>query len=64
MELPVAERAVLASALLESLEAETVPELSAEWSAEVDRRLQEVKTGAVALRDADSVFRDAFASLA
>ena len=64
MALPVAERAVLAAALLESLETETAPDLSTEWKSEVDRRLREVRTGAVSLRDADSVFRDAFASLA
>ena len=64
MELPVAERAVLAAALLDSLETETAPDLSTEWKAEVDRRLREARTGAVSLRDADSVFRDAFASLA
>ena len=64
MELPVAERAVLASALLESLEAETAPDLSDEWKTEIDRRIREVKTGAVSLREADAVFRDAFAALA
>ena len=64
MELPVAERAVLAVALLESLEADTAPDLSDEWKTEVDRRLRDVKTGAASLRDADAVFRDAFAALA
>lgn len=64
MELPIAERAMLAAVLLESLESESVPSLSAEWEAEIDRRLREVDSGKVVLSDADSVFRNAFASLA
>ena len=63
MELPVAERAMLAAVLLESLESESTPPLSSEWEAEIDRRLREVDAGEVALRDADSVFRNAFAAL-
>lgn len=63
MDLPVAERAVLATALLESLETESESVLSAEWAAEIDRRIHEVEAGEVSLRDAESVFRDAFASM-
>jgi outer membrane protein TolC len=37
--------------------------LSPEWKAEVQRRCREVDDNLVALRDAESVFKTAFASL-
>jgi hypothetical protein len=64
MGLPPALRAFVAEKLIESLDAPDSPPLSAKWKREVRRRCAEVDRGAVALRDADSVFAKAYASLA
>ena len=64
MGLPPALRAFVAEKLIESLDAPDSPPLSAKWKKEVRRRCAEVDRGAVTLRDADSVFAKAYASLA
>ncbi|MBP1589510.1 MAG: addiction module protein [Kiritimatiellae bacterium] len=59
--LPRGERALLAVALLDSLEQEEP--LPPEWAAVVNRRRQDVATGRVELRDADEVFSSARSAL-
>ena len=63
LELPSTVRAFVAEKLIESLDAAPADSLSPEWKAEVQRRCREVDENLVALRDAASVFKTAFASL-
>ena len=63
LELPSTVRAFVAEKLIESLDAAPAGSLSPEWKAEVQRRCREVDENLVALRDAESVFKTAFASL-
>ena len=64
LELPPALRAFVAEKLLESLDSQAAPKLSAKWRAEVRRRCAEVDSGMVDLPTAASVFKKAYASLA
>lgn len=63
MGLPPALRAFVAEKILESLDAPDSPSLSAKWRKEVRRRCAEVDRGAAKLRNADTVFAKAYASL-
>ena len=63
LELPSTVRAFVAEKLIESLDATPADSLSPEWKAEVQRRCREVDENLVTLRDAESVFKTAFASL-
>ena len=63
LELPSTVRAFVAEKLIESLDVAPADSLSPEWKAEVQRRCREVDENLVALRDAESVFKTAFASL-
>jgi len=56
-------RAFVAERLIESLDVLPGAELSPEWQKEVNRRCTELDRGTVELRDADDVFRKAYASL-
>ena len=62
MGLPPALRAFVAENLIESLDGPDNP-LSAEWQEEIRRRCAEIDNSAGQLRDADSVFKNASASL-
>ncbi len=64
LELPLPTRAFVAEKLIESLDAEDAAGLSPKWKAEIRRRCREVDQGTVQLRDADAVFKKAFATLA
>lgn len=61
--LPLQQRAFVAEKLLESLDAAPSAELSPEWRAEIRKRSREVETGTAALRDAEEVFKNAYAAL-
>ena len=63
LELPASQRAFVAEKLLESLDVDEMPELSAKWQEEVRRRCEEVDRGTVELRDAEAVFARAYESL-
>ena len=60
---PPALRAFVAEKLIESLDVPESLPLSAKWRKEVRRRCVQVDNGTVALRDADVVFPNAYASL-
>ncbi len=63
MELPPALRAFVAEKLIESLdETDSLP-LSAQWKEEIRRRCAEIDKNSAQLRDADAVFKKAYASL-
>jgi putative addiction module component (TIGR02574 family) len=47
--LPPEQRAALADSLLESLDTEVDPDAEGAWKLEIQRRLQEIDSGAVAL---------------
>ncbi len=47
MQLPLAERAALAAALIESLDDVVDEDAEAAWSVEIERRLREIEAGAV-----------------
>lgn len=64
MDLPPVLRAFVAEKLIESLDAPEAPALSAKWRKEIRRRCVEVDRGSVKLRDAETVFAKAYASLA
>jgi putative addiction module component (TIGR02574 family) len=64
LELPPAVRAFVAEKLIESLDAASVGELSAQWREEIRRRCAEIDRGTVELRDAESVFARAYLALA
>ena len=63
LELPPPLRAFMAEKLIESLDAPATPPLSARWREELRRRCSEMDRSAVELRDADTVFAKAFATL-
>lgn len=60
-ELPDADRATLAGAMLESLEPVPTPEVNAAWSREIARRVADVDRGAVELADWEDVRAELFA---
>jgi len=64
LELPPALRAFVAEKLIESLDSQAAPKLSAKWRTELRRRCAEVDRGMVGLPTAASVFKKAYASLA
>jgi hypothetical protein len=64
LELPPAARAFVAEKLLESLDTSPRGELSPKWQEEVRRRCREIDQGAVELREAETTFARAFATLA
>jgi putative addiction module component (TIGR02574 family) len=57
--LPAADRARLAEELIESLEAHADPEAEAAWDREIERRVNEIQSGAVSLVSADDVHAEA-----
>lgn len=57
--LPPEERARLVDQLLETLNEPAARELDAAWDAEIDKRLAEYDSGAVAAIDAEEVFAKA-----
>ncbi|MBM4028021.1 MAG: addiction module protein [Planctomycetes bacterium] len=63
MDLPTPLRAFLAAKLIESLDADGAPELSADWKEEIGRRCREIDEGAVRLVDAEEAFARAYARL-
>jgi len=63
MKLPTPLRAYVAEKLIESLDLDDAPKLSAKWRREIRRRCAEVDRGTVNLRDARDVFASARASL-
>ena len=63
MELPAALRAFVAERLIESLDVQDTPQLSAQWRDELQRRCAEMDRGAGDLRDASQVFAKAYAAL-
>jgi hypothetical protein len=63
LDLPDDQRGELAELLLRSLEPDdgdelTAPQWEAEWSAELGRRLQEIRDGRVELVDGDGVLEE------
>jgi putative addiction module component (TIGR02574 family) len=60
-ELPESDRAMLAGAMLESLEPRPTPEVKAAWSREIERRVREIDTGGVELLDWDEIRAELFA---
>ena len=62
--LPPVLRAFVAEKLIESLDLPEAPALSAKWRKEIRRRCTQVDRGAAQLRDAETVFTKAYASLA
>lgn len=61
--LPADERELIAVELMASLE-DASPDWEAEWGREVDRRVQELESGAVALRSWEDVKTDLLTRLA
>ncbi|MFZ1933863.1 MAG: addiction module protein [Thermoguttaceae bacterium] len=61
--LPPAIRALLAEKLIDSLDVTAGGELSPVWREEIRRRCGEIDQGTADLRDAESVFARAYASL-
>ena len=59
-----AERAELAGLLLQSLETEPDADVEAEWAAEVERRVQEIESGAVQMIPWEEVRAELHARLA
>lgn len=64
LELPLTLRAYVAEKLIESLDVDEAPPLSAEWREEIRRRCEEMDRMEVELLDADEVFARAHARLA
>lgn len=64
LDLPPVLRAFVAEKLIESLDLPETPALSAKWRKEIRRRCMQVDRGAAKLRDAETVFAKAYASLA
>ncbi len=59
------ERAVVANALLESInDADDASEVDDAWRVEVSKRLQEMRSGTVEMIDADELFAELRASVA
>lgn len=63
MELPSPFRAFIAERLLESLDCEKAPPLSAKWKAEIRRRCSEIDRSTAKMHSAETVFKRAYASL-
>ena len=63
LELPRHIRAFVAEKLIESLDVVPEVELSSAWRDEVRKRCREMDEGVIELRDADAVFKNAFAAL-
>ncbi len=61
--LPARERARLAERLISSLDDQTDPDAEKLWVEEAERRLDELRSGAVKSRPAESVFRKARSTL-
>ncbi len=62
--LDVDERAVVAHALLDSInDADDASEVDDAWRVEVSRRLEEMRSGSVEMIDADELFAELRASL-
>ena len=61
--LPLQLRAFVAEKLIESLDASPAEELSPAWRAEIRQRSREIETGAAVLRNAEDVFKKAYAAL-
>ena len=64
LDMPPALRAFVAEKLIESLDLAEAPRLSAKWRKELRRRCIQVDRGVAKLRDAETVFAEASASLA
>ena len=62
LELPPSVRAFVAEKLIESLDVQEAPRLSAKWKTELRRRCAEVDRGAASLHAADAVFKKAYTS--
>ncbi|HOV74391.1 MAG TPA: addiction module protein [Candidatus Hydrogenedentes bacterium] len=60
---PVEARALLAEKLIESLDSEPAPGLSAEWTEEIRRRCREIDEARVGLLDAQAVLEQGYALL-
>lgn len=58
MALPPKSRAELAELLIQSLEEPDDPEIKSAWLAEIQRRDQEIRSGASVTRPADQVLRE------
>jgi len=56
LSLATEDRAVLAAELLESLDGDPDPCVEGTWSAEIRRRVDEIRAGTAELVDADDVF--------
>ena len=63
LDLPPVLRAFVAEKLIESLDLDEGPKLSAKWRKEIRRRCIQVDRGVTKLRDAKTVFAKAYASL-
>ena len=63
LKLPARERARLAERLLSSLDDQTDPDAEKLWVEEGERRLEELRSGAIGSRSAESVFRKARSTL-
>ena len=60
LKLPPTVRAFVAEKLIESLDIQSVPDLSPEWKEEIKKRCHEVDEGLTVLHDAKEVFEKAF----
>jgi putative addiction module component (TIGR02574 family) len=58
--LPESDRAMLAGAMIESLDPSPTPAVKAAWSREIERRVREIENGAVELVDWETVRNDLF----
>ncbi len=63
LEQPRSVRAFMAEKLIESLEVQSAPELSDAWKTEIQKRCREIDNGQAELRDAEDVFKRAYATL-
>jgi putative addiction module component (TIGR02574 family) len=63
LRLPTRERARLAERLILSLDEQTDPDAEKLWAEEAERRLDELRSGRVKSRAAESVFRKARSTL-
>lgn len=61
--LPLQLRAFVAEKLIESLDAAPADALSPAWRAEIQNRSREIENGTAVLRDAEEVFKTAYAAL-
>ena len=56
MQLPSEERVALVDMLLKSLNLPTQEDIGAQWSAEAEKRVQEIDSGTVKMLDGEEVF--------